>query len=66
MKIQIFVETGEGEILIDRTFMVIDERAPDINIQEIVDDAIKHERMLLEDEVKVEAQRLVEQDKAQS
>lgn len=41
MKLQIFIETGEGSVVIDKTFQIIDERAPSINLQDIVDEAVQ-------------------------
>lgn len=63
MKLQIFIETGEGEILVDRTFAIVDGIAPKIELQEIIDDASKY---LHEQEVTDEVNSMIRDDKAQS
>ncbi len=67
MKIQIFILDGhEDRVLIDRRFAVIDGNAPRINLQDIVDDAVKQVTKKKVDAMELEARRLIAQDKENS
>lgn len=61
MKLHLFIEEDEGSVILDRSFFIVEGNAPVINLQDIVDDAVKYK----EDEIKTEAERLINQDKAQ-
>jgi len=63
MKIQIFIETAEGAILIDRSYLVRDGNAPQIDMQDLVDDAIKYKEQR-DKELVDEANILVRNDLA--
>lgn len=41
MKLHIYIETEEGGVLIDRSYQVVDGNAPKVELQDIIDDAIK-------------------------
>lgn len=42
MKLNIMIETLEGGILIDRSYFLLGEKAPNIKLQDLVDDAMKY------------------------
>lgn len=55
MRIQIFIEGGIGgekeEILIDRSYLVLNKKAPNIDLQELVDQAYVYLDQQLKDEI---------------
>ena len=64
MNLQIFILTGEEDrVILDRRYVIVAGKAPDINLQDIVDDAVGYAK---EDEMNLEAKRLIQQDKAES
>lgn len=67
MKLQIFIlDDNDDRVIIDRRYAIIEGNAPEINLQEIVNDAISYTTVNSEDEINLEAKRLIQQDKAES
>jgi len=56
MKMQIFIEGERGEILIDRSYGIMNEKAPNIYLQDLIDDAIEYQK---DSDLRMEANQLV-------
>lgn len=55
MKLHLFIK-GEGDyVYIEKEYTIKNDMAPDINLQDLVDDAVKYEQ---DRETLIEAQRL--------
>lgn len=67
MKLQIFIiDENDDKILVDKTYRIAENNSPFPELQDIVDDAYARLIEKQEDEIKVEAERLIKQDKAES
>ena len=60
MKIQIFIEGEEGQVLIDRSYQVVDGNAPAIDLQDLVDDAVRYDNEAKEVNMFLQARQLTQ------